>query len=215
MEIIDPDGDLVITLQPAAEPFAEWETATRPYSIADLMPPDEIYDEDTEFLVSSKHLCLASPRFHKMLTGDWLEARTIYPDGRRRVSMEGFHVDAFRIVMNVIHGLNDSNINVPRTISLDQLGKIAVLVDDLQCQGTIAILSEIWIDKLKGSVSDTYDRNLIIWIFVSSVFGQAEVFKQVTRTATLKSEGEVPTLGLPIRGKITGMTAILGTMKHN
>lgn len=123
-EIIDPEGDLLIALQPAAEPFAEWETTTSSDPPADLTVPQEFYQqEDTEFLVSSKHLCLASPRFRKMLTGDWLEAKPIYPDGRRHVSMEGFCVDALMTVMNVIHGINKNKIDVPRAVSLNKLGK--------------------------------------------------------------------------------------------
>lgn len=75
-------------------------------------------------------------------------------------------------------------------------------MDDLQCQEAIAILSEIWIEKLEGSISETYDKDLRIWIFVSYVFRQVEVFKRVTCKAILHSDAEIPTLGLPIREKI-------------
>jgi hypothetical protein len=149
-----------------------------------------------------------------MLTGDWLEANTVYPDGRRHVSMEGFDLTAFRTVMDIIHGKTDKA-RVPRDITLDMLGKISVLVDDLECHDNVDIFAEVWIDKLKvlkPPTTKTYDRQLIIWIFVSSVFRQATIFQQVTRTAIMKSEGSIPTLGLPIREKITGTCPVTATL---
>jgi hypothetical protein len=219
--ILDPDGDLLITLQPETDPFAEWLPAitsnpeNRPKQQeaipetsqpiihepqADIQTPHP----NPSFLVLSKHMCLASPRFHKMMSGEWLEATTVDPDGRRHVSMEGFDLEAFTIVMQIIHA---KCINVPRCDNVDTLGKIAIVVDDLQCFDAFNIWSDLWIQTLKedfGRLSHAFDRKLIIWIFLSYVFYNNEVFKETTRIAILESDGSLPTLGLPIRNKITG-----------
>jgi hypothetical protein len=231
MEIIDPDGDLVVILNVETKPFAPWPIASEASSPelvegSDTSPSQSFFqspesdDNDTggssstgaeqpspvdgivEFLVSSKRLCFAVPRFRTMLTGDWTEAKTVHSDGRRHVEMEGFYSDAFKIMMDIIHAKNDI---VPRRVNLDLLGKIAVLADDLQCHGAVSVFSEVWIDRLQGEIGPIfYDRNLIIWIFVSYVFRHASTFKKVTSAAILKSIKDMPTLGLPIRIKITG-----------
>lgn len=129
---IDPDGDLLITLTPLTKPFAAWPVdddndtqsvasndspaasttadasntstsdETNPSDNEDITPPPP---EPVLFRVSAKHMCFASPRFKQMLTGPWLEATTIHPDGLRHVDIDGdFDASAFEIVMMVIHG---------------------------------------------------------------------------------------------------------------
>lgn len=135
--VIDPDGDLLITLTPPAGPFAVW-----PYGEDDS--DDYVTHTDdgpVQFKVSSKHLCLVSPRFKIMLTGRWREATTIYPDGMRHVDMEGFHPDAFEIVMNILHCHNDE---VAQVLSLESLAQICMVVDDLQCHRAVHAFSQIW-----------------------------------------------------------------------
>lgn len=221
--ILDPDGDLVITLIPTTEPFAEWveatdlateseasqngpeadpesQTLTEGLEVTNLEQQQEQIptpEPNPTFLVSLKHLCLASSRFRKMMTGPWIETK-MHPDGRRYLTMEGFDIEAFTIVLRVIHGRSGK---VPRQLDIDTYGKIAVVVDDLDCLEPFHVWSELWAVKLKNPVPYCA-RTMIIWLFVSYVFRQAKKFKKITQTAIFRSDGPIPTLGLPIRDKI-------------
>jgi hypothetical protein len=217
-EKADPDGDLLITLEPSTEPFAPWPTERAEKTYSKKTPekttgkrPREPEPKDClQVVVSSKVMTLVSARFKKMLTGPWKEATTVYPDGLRHVDMEGFDKEAFMILLHIFHS-NTSK--VPRTMDVDQLAKIAVLVDDLQCHEAVVLWVEIWIkhcyesDEDDGSCCGPYcchvydDRDLLLWILISSVFNQPDIFRHVTRVAILHSHGPIPTLGLSVRDK--------------
>lgn len=216
---VDPDGDLKIVLSLPTHPLAAWE------GDQDLLPndsnanADDIEDipmapyearplpstlsQSTELRlkVSSKHLTLASRRFKKMLGGNWVEAQTIHPDGCRHVNMEDFDPTALKIVMNIIHGRTRK---VPRSVDLELLTNIAVLVDDLECYEEIEVFSDLWIGELKHSIPDELARELVLWICVSTVFRQSGLFSRTTRTAILWSTGPFESLGLPIPKPIIG-----------
>lgn len=199
-EKADPDGDLLITLQPAIEPFAPWPTKTKtPAKSTGERARSPEPKESLQVLVSSKHMTKASPRFKKMLTGSWVEATTIHPDGLRHVDMEGFDIEAFMTVMHIIHTNNNK---LPHTMDTEKLAKIAVVVDDLQCHEVISLWAKAWLKKLKNLVPNTCDRGLILWILISHTFRQPLLFQRVTRTAILSGVGPLPTLGLPIRQKV-------------
>lgn len=160
-----------------------------------MTPPIEYH-----LRLSSKHLMLASPYLRKMYSGAWEEA-THRDDGGLLSWHVGtfFDPDAFIIVMNVIHGLNRK---VPRVVDLELLAKIAVITDYLQCHDSMDVLSVVWIDRLRDSLPDTYCREIILWIMISSVFRDQNTFGSATRTAILKSRDEVPSIGLPIHQDI-------------
>lgn len=211
---VDPDGDLliVLALPPTPVPFAPWPNlVSQPRQ--DLTKDTQPTGDDADVLstgpsrsnpalrlkVSSKHLSLASGYFKKMLGGGWAEASTVHHDGCRHVDLEDFDADAIKILMDVIHGRAH---NVPRSVDLDLLAKIAILVDYFGCQQVVAIVSDIWIQAAKRTISTHLDRGLILWILIASVFHKQEIFKSVTRVAIVESSSPIPTLGLPIRDKI-------------
>jgi hypothetical protein len=176
------------------EPVAELESIEE--------PPPHIF----QFKVSSKNMASASRFFKKMLSGVWLEATTTHVDGLRHVDMEGFDADAFTIVMYLIHGLNRKE-QVPREVDVEMLARIAVVTDYLGCYDAVALASEIWLAALKpisDAAAQTYNRTTIIFLFISSVFADRTTFERCVRTAIWETSGPVPTLGLPIPGKIAG-----------
>lgn len=160
-----------------------------------IEPPAEYH-----LRLSSKHMVLASPYLRKMYSGTWKESTL-----RNGYGLLTWHVgdlfdpNAFAIVMNVIHGLNRS---IPRSVDLELLAGIAVVTDYLQCHESMDVFSAIWVDELKSSIPNTYCRELILWIMVSSVFRDQKVFGSVTSTAILKAPGEVPSVGLPIHQRL-------------
>jgi len=91
---------------------------------------------------------------------------------------------------------------VPDQITLDQLAKVAVIVDDLECYQATEVFAKAWMEQLGPPKRLPYGRDILFWMFVSSVFQFKDVFRSITRTAILYSDGPIPTLGLPIRDKL-------------
>lgn len=216
---VDPDGDLKIILSIPTNSFAQWKDEGQEPSLDDSSAnTDDVEDVhltteggalgitpsrpiELRLKVSSKHLTLASRRFKVMLSGNWLEARIVHPDGCRHVNMEGFDPTALKILMNILHGRTRK---VPRSIELELLAKIAVLVDDLECYEEVEVFSDLWIRELEHSIPDELGRDLVLWILISVVFRQLRLFQITTRTAILWSTGPIESLGLPIPQTVIG-----------
>ena len=103
--------------------------------------------------------------------------------------------------MNIIHGHTRK---VPRSVSLEILAKFAVLVDYYECFEAVEVFTDMWINELKEDLPKTYSRDLILWIWISWVFRQAEQFTATTGIALKQSRGPIQTLGLPIPERIVG-----------
>ncbi|KLU84314.1 hypothetical protein MAPG_03358 [Magnaporthiopsis poae ATCC 64411] len=162
---------------------------------------------DVRIKVSSKHLSLASRHFsNKIRHGD--NAR-VQPDGRVHVRLDDGAVDpsAAVVVMNIIHGRGRK---VPRFLDLDALAKVAVFVDRYRCHDAVEAytdrwvgnLLQQWLDQGGSGLPEVYCRDLVLWIYVSYVFHQPDLFKRATAVAISKSSGPISNLGLPIREKI-------------
>jgi hypothetical protein len=62
--------------------------------------PSEV---DVRIQVSAKHLMLASPVFKKALTGKWKEGSTFVGTGSVEITTEGWDVEAFLILLRILH----------------------------------------------------------------------------------------------------------------
>ncbi|KAI1100523.1 hypothetical protein F4804DRAFT_318776 [Jackrogersella minutella] len=213
---LDPEGDVLLTIHNPNAPFAVWHdnaetsqpsspqeqsdaafpTEALPYEIDLSLEPDPS-PSISEFLLSSRHLVLASDYFKRILKGPWKEGISAPSDGRRHVDAEDWDEDAMLILMQVIHGRNEK---VPRSITLEMLGKIAVLVDYYQCHEAIMIWSDIWTNGYDVSLPATCesDKERILWILVAAVFGKETLFQIATKVALEHCSEPLPTLGLPI-----------------
>lgn len=145
-----------------------------------------ISTESATFLVSSRHLILASPVFKAMLTGGWKEGDK--NNGPVRGSAEDWDTEALVIVMNVLHSHYRQ---VPKTVSLEMLAKIAAIVDYYKIHEALQLIASLWINALKNSLPDSPGRDVILWILVSWVFGNAAIFRQVTKVAILQSKKDI------------------------
>ncbi|KAI1370165.1 hypothetical protein F4677DRAFT_458078 [Hypoxylon crocopeplum] len=150
-----------------------------------------------QFRLSSRHLVLASKYFEHILRGPWKEGTPAIPDGCRCVDAEDWDEDAMLILMQVIHGRNHQ---VPRSVTLEMLARIAVLVDYYKCHEAVTIWSDMWINALRRTLPATCNRDLILWILVALVFEQQSLFNAATKVALEHYPGCLPTLGLPIQG---------------
>lgn len=154
-----------------------------------------------QFLVSKKHLMLASRRASKVLGGSFKEA-TPKEDGLFHWNFEPiFDTTAFEIVMHIIHGQTR---HVPEKVNVELLAQIAAIVDDLECLDSIWFFAKGWLSHIKSAYAFGISDNLAKWILISFVFEDSIVFKDVTHTAIRNSTGTMPTMGLPIRPKILG-----------
>ncbi|KAM4057676.1 hypothetical protein HRG_009305 [Hirsutella rhossiliensis] len=84
--------------------------------------------------LSSKHLMMASAYFKKMMTNGWIETNAT-SEYAYVVAATDWDPEALLILMRIIHGQTKE---VPRTISLELLAKIAVLVDYYDSESAIA-----------------------------------------------------------------------------
>lgn len=199
---VDPDADVLLIVPRDDRPFAPWnelhtgEAQGANHSTAAAAPTSR---PGLRIKVCSRHLALASRVFkNKLQFGSTRTAKQ--PDGRVHLQLaEGFDPKAVSIVMNAIHGRGSK---VPKSVDLETLARIALFVDKFQLLDAVEVYAERWIAKLDDMLPDTYNRDLVLWIYISHVFRQAEVFKAVTRVAAVHSPGPIRNLGLPIREKI-------------
>jgi hypothetical protein len=153
--------------------------------------------------VSSRHLTLASHYFATALNGPWREAAPASTDLSRQIFADDWDPEALLILMHIIHGRNRQ---VPRLIDLELLAKVAVLVDYYKCYEAVELFVELWLQELKGKLPlpNQVCRELILWLCVSWVFGDADLFTSVTSIAVRYSQGPLETLGLPIPESVVG-----------
>lgn len=162
---------------------------------------NEPVEEEIHYHVSSRHLQLASSWFKRALTKEaWAESELV--DGQYRISAQDWDEDALLLVLNILHLRNKQ---VPRTVSLDMLAKIAILVDYYSCGEAVELFTDMWIKdaKMKAAVPQSYCRDLVLWIWISWVFDLSQQFAKATAVAVSQCTEAMQTLNLPISEKVT------------
>lgn len=159
---------------------------------------------EIRFRLSSKHLILASPYFRAMLTGPW-EENSSRSDTMYTANASDWDEEALTILMDIIHGHSEK---IPRSISLDLLAKIAVLVDYYKCHKVVKFYSDTWFEG--GLVPNgfrlpqKYCRDFVLRLFVSCVFAQHQTFRTLAGVAVQQTQGPLRTLGLPFPAGLIG-----------
>ncbi|KAJ5555417.1 hypothetical protein N7535_007852 [Penicillium sp. DV-2018c] len=179
---IDPDGDIIL------------------YTPDDpLIVPNkgDVLGNYGRFLVSSRHLALASPYFKAMLRTCWAEGSQLSENGSAEIPVKECKPDILLILLNAIHGRHRQ---VPRTVSLQQLAALAASTDFFQCHEAIEIFAGQWKAALQplqlGSFCITSDT--INWIMIASVFGFRDTLEEATKVAMQRGTGPFTTNNLPI-----------------
>jgi hypothetical protein len=151
-------------------------------------------------LVSGNHLSLASSYFEKMFAGPFTEGK---PDhsGLRQVSASDWDPEAFNIILTVLHGYHR---DVPRSLSLEMLAKLAMIVDYYQCHESIELYADIWLQRLKPNIPTVYGQDCILCLFISWVFVQPDIFQQMTRLALRYSGKLIEAENFPIPTDLLG-----------
>ncbi|KAE9378212.1 hypothetical protein N431DRAFT_399726 [Stipitochalara longipes BDJ] len=138
---------------------------------------------DVHMRVSSKHLILASPTFRSMLGPNFEEGQRLRIEGSTDIALGDDDPDAFEILLNIIHGLTR---RVPRSVSLDMLTRIAVLVNYYQMHEAVELFSDTWINTLaREGLPQSYSMETIKWLLISWVFHKPMEFQAVSRVIEL------------------------------
>ena len=158
--------------------------------------------EPMKVRVSSLQLALASRRLEKILIR---QEGTMENDdqGLQFVGcVQNCDPEVFVIFMKIIHGRTRF---VPRMVTLEFLTQIALLIDYFNCHEFFEVWFEgFWRPNLPNPVPATYGRDLICRLFISCVFREAGVFKDLTRIIINEARGPFQTLGLPFNQCFVG-----------
>jgi hypothetical protein len=213
--IIDPEPDTIITLRNPCSVFAPWYQTDEnrgsqilpeaeseiPVSPRTSSPDGPLEPEDPEresihYHVSSRHLMLASSVFKRMLTPNgFAESVRDEVDGLYHIPAHDKDVEAFLIVLQIIHGRNKQ---VPREVTLEMLAKIAVLEDYYNFGEALELFTEVWIQRpSQDPIPTVYCRDLVLWIWIAWVFDIEKQFTEVTATAIKQATESLRDLPIP------------------
>lgn len=177
---------------------AEQETLTIATNGSSESKSTDAEGDEIWYRVSQRHLASASPTFERMISGTtWKEGIRSDDDNLYHVPAEDWDCEALLCVLQVLHLRNSQ---VPRTVSLEMLAKIAVLIDFYDCAEALEVFTERWIEHLRmfSPVPSHFCRDLMLWMCIAWVLKLPKEFKQTTTVAIRRDEQELPTLGLPI-----------------
>ncbi|KAF4436053.1 hypothetical protein FACUT_6744 [Fusarium acutatum] len=149
-------------------------------------------------LVSGKHLELASPIFKTMVTGPYAEGKTDV-SGFRQITASDWDPEAFKIILTIIHGYNR---DVPRSLSLEMLVKMAMIVNYYDCLESVELYTDIWLEGLRSDLPTIYGRDCILCLFISWVFSEPITFQNMTELALRYSQKLIEAEDFPIPADI-------------
>ncbi|KAF5725195.1 hypothetical protein FMUND_58 [Fusarium mundagurra] len=149
-------------------------------------------------LVSGKHLELASPIFKTMVTGSFAEGKAD-ASGFRQITASDWNPEAFKIILTIMHGYNR---DVPRSLSLEMLVKVAMIVNYYDCLESVELYTDIWLEGLRSELPTVYGRDCVLCMVVSWVFSEPTMFQNMTELALRHSQKLIDVDDFPIPAKI-------------
>ena len=154
---------------------------------------------EMHMLVSSKTLMIASPVFKAMLQKGRFREGCDLESGKAEVHLDDDPA-AFRILMNILHF---NTRKVPRTVELQTMTNLAVLIDKYSVLEPVEVFVEHWITHLRGSMPTSLTNDLLSWICIGWVFRSTvpEVLANIVEVALRWSDGNFQSNGtqeLPI-----------------
>lgn len=155
---------------------------------------------EIRMLVSGKHLALASSYFQKMLAGPYIEGRAGH-SGLYQVKASDWDPEAFNIILTIIHGFHR---HVPKSLSLEMLAKLAMIVDYYNCHESIELHADIWLANLESQLPTVYGRDCILGMVISWVFMQPDMFRKMAQLALRHSGTLIEADDLPIPDNLLG-----------
>jgi hypothetical protein len=135
-------------------------------------------------LVSGKHLELASSIFKIMVIGPFAEGKADLLCIHRIIASD-WDPEAFKIILTIMHGYHR---DVPRSLSLEMLIKVAMIVNYYKCLENVELYIDIWLEGLRLELPTVYGRDCILCIFISWVFLKPIIFRNMTQLALRHSQ---------------------------
>jgi len=202
IHVFDIQGDVLLKLVRHAEVDEESDTPSPPPPPPDEAAPavqepdedaqpddDSVHSDDSassagaltdvHMRVSSKHIILASSTFRSMLGPGFEEGQRLRTEGSTDIALGDDDPDAFEILLNIIHGLTRK---VPRSVSLEMLTKLAVLVNYYQMHEAVELFSDTWIDSLvKEGLPQSHSSETGRWLLIAWVFDKPLEFRAMSR----------------------------------
>lgn len=161
----------------------------------------------SRFLVSSKHLALASPVFKAAIQCGDTQSHVSRQESPVKVPLFYDDSDALLVLLRLIHGQFRQ---VPREVDLGTLTQITILVDKYELLETTYLLVDEWLSGVTNSIPSEINDNLRRWIFIADIFQEETISRRVKQVAGFRSEGSLKAAGLPIPRQILGMAFVIG-----
>lgn len=149
---------------------------------------------EVRMLVSKKHLMLTSSYFEKMFNGPFAEAEA-NAQGLRQVKASDWDLEAFSILMNIVHGHHR---RVPSSLTLETLAKLVLIVDYYEFHETINIYLDHWLTHFEHGLPQKYGRDSMLLLLIVCVIPRKVVFGSMTYLALHYSTGLIKVQELPI-----------------
>ncbi|KAK8141820.1 hypothetical protein G3M48_009837 [Beauveria asiatica] len=198
--------DQTLLAKDYAAPSINIDGSNEQHSLGPLEPEKDDEQNAAWFRISSSHLRLASGQVRRRLSSAYhgtakdqltLEDGTICDVLRT----ERWDRNAFLIFLNIVHGHNRQ---VPDSVSIDTLGKLAILVDYYECHERVEVFATRWIEALKGDLPNAYGETTILWLAISWVFMEKSVFKRMTEMVLKHSKCPFEADALPLPPMLIG-----------
>ncbi|EGU78758.1 hypothetical protein FOXB_10731 [Fusarium oxysporum f. sp. conglutinans Fo5176] len=168
---------------------------------------------ELEFRVSTKHLCIASPVFRKMIQGNFQESQP-KDKGLFEIRTSSWNTQALLVLLDIIHGHHRQ---VPRDLDLDTIAQIGFLVDYYDCLEIVEVFFDLWQAHLSDwwkygriyfdiSSIHPFGESQLLMLFIDLTFRNQVVFKNLTISAILTTSGHIKT-HLPIPSQILDKVA--------
>lgn len=153
--------------------------------------------KETQMLVSSKHLSLASPVFEAMFSDRFQEGQELLTTGSVTIPLPDDCPRAFAILMTLVHAKYKF---LPQSVSHNTLTELAVLVDKYLVHDSVGPpIIDHWIKNLEiakapecvrifpsaTTLKENTMQWIMQWIAISWVFRREEVFRNYTKLALL------------------------------
>lgn len=181
--VFDPDGNvfLVFTTEDCTEGDAFPATDQTENTTTTNGNTDSNTESNTiRMQVSLVQLVTTSPVFDAMLWRQgFKEAATLKSDNQVEVPLPDDDPEVFRMIMNVIHGHEDS---LPDVVKLSVLSGVATAVDKYGWHAAMSVQARKWHKKMGKPSTMTVDE-VLERIWISWVFGYPEDFEEMTRYA--------------------------------
>ncbi|TGO50523.1 hypothetical protein BOTNAR_0389g00010 [Botryotinia narcissicola] len=232
--IVDPDGDLVLLLNPTIPNSAKSDYSSLADPEAINTPTDDISTElqmirsheggmvqtwqdepppiySDHILVSLKQMCLASPVFKAMLQGEFKESVTLKTMGKLEVPLPDDNPTAMKILINIIHGRMSM---VPLKVALELFCQIAIVVDKYQCREVVQLLPPVWKNELSHTFSHGQWVDIAHWVCIAWQFELEDEFLKATQIIRERSSWTMENLigcikyDLPIPNYVDGMRKV-------